>query len=82
MLLKSAAPYPVKDLLITGTDHTGPERYRIRVLLEWDRISGRILFRYQDFFSSRAYDMSGVVKSVFSDLRGTISFVWYPTSVV
>ena len=78
---QSAAPDPVKDLLITGTVHTGPEKYWIRLFLEWDRISGRILFRLQDFFSSRAYDIYGVVKSVFSELRRTIRFVWYPTSL-
>ena len=78
---QSATPDPVKDLLFTGTDHTGQEKYRIRILLEWDRVSGRILFRVQAFFSAKAYDLSGVVRSMFSNLRGTIRFLWYPTSL-
>ena len=79
---QSATPDPVKNLFFTGTDHTEPKKYRIRVLLERDRISGRILFRLQVFFSSKAYDISGVVKSVFSELRRTVRFVLYPTSLV
>ena len=33
---QSAAPDPVKNLLFTANDHTGKEKYRIRVLLVWN----------------------------------------------
>ena len=47
---QSAAPDPVRNLLFIGADHTRTERYQIRVLLEWDRISGRIQHRLKVFF--------------------------------
>ena len=63
---QSAAPDPVKNLLFTGTDHTRAEKYQSQVLLEWDRISGRILHRLKVFFFySNSYDISRAVEGVF-----------------
>ena len=76
---QSAAPDTVRNLLFIGTDHNRAEKYQCRVLLLWDRISGRIQHRLKVFFSIlRHMTYQGWLK-VFSELRRILRFISHPT---
>ena len=66
----------IYSLPCTDTDHTRAEKYQSRVLLEWDRISGRIQYRLKVFSILRHMTYHGQLK-VFSELRRTLRFVWH-----